>query len=159
MNPEALAPYIIFETRHWVVNHRRDARYPGYLMVSSRAACGELHELDADTLGELGNVLKRVEILLRDAYAPMKVVFYKLGFSPGFSCHFHAAPVTAALLAEVVAHPGYADDPDGNDVILFLSRVYCERALRDHEIDDQRQVIQRLKSLCGHTPGTMMPPV
>ncbi|KAF1006012.1 MAG: hypothetical protein GAK28_02920 [Luteibacter sp.] len=145
MDATALAPYVIFETRHWTVNHRRDAHYPGYLMVSSRAECGELHELDADALAELGSVLKRVEILLRNAYAPMKVVFYKLGFSPGFHCHFHAAPVTSALLAEVAAHPGYDDNPDGNDVILFLSRMYCERQLSPEEIEEQRRVMSQLR--------------
>jgi len=140
-----MTEHLIFRTGHWSVSHRRDARYPGYLMVSSHSQSADLYELNNESLAELGIVLKQVELLLRKAYTPLKVVFYKLGFSPGFSCHFHVAPVTSALLAEVAHHPGYVDDPDGNDVILFLSRVYCERELITEEQDEQQATIRRLR--------------
>lgn len=139
--------HLIFETAHWRVGHRRDSRYPGYLMVSSREQQPDLCHLTADALMELGPVLKRTEDLLRAAYNPFKVLFYKLEFSPGFSCHFHVAPVTQALLDEVAQHPRYDDDPDGNDVILFLSRVYCERELTQAESDIQTSAIANLISI------------
>jgi diadenosine tetraphosphate (Ap4A) HIT family hydrolase len=122
-------PLVIFATDHWVVSHRADARWPGYLVVSARAPRPDLSGLDDAALSELGRVLKDTELLLRRAFAPHKVIFAKLGFTPGFGCHFHAIPATGALLAEIAAHPGYADEPDGNDVMLFVSRVYCERVL------------------------------
>jgi diadenosine tetraphosphate (Ap4A) HIT family hydrolase len=122
-------PHVIFETDHWVVSHRADSRWPGYLMVCARAARPDVCDLDAEALSELGRVLGDTERLLRRALSPHKVVFAKLGFTPGFACHFHAIPVTAALLAEIASHPDYADEPDGNDAMLFVSRVYCERAL------------------------------
>jgi diadenosine tetraphosphate (Ap4A) HIT family hydrolase len=143
----AMSRLLIFETDHWRVSHRNDARYPGYLMVSSREQHADLHALSLDALKELGPVLKRAESLLRSAYRPFKVVFYKLGFSAGFSCHFHVAPVTADLLAEIARHPDYADDPDGNDAILFLSRIYCERELTATESRDMENTVERLKQL------------
>jgi diadenosine tetraphosphate (Ap4A) HIT family hydrolase len=140
-------PLVIFETEHWVVSHRADSRWPGYLIVASRARPPELCDLDDDALSALGRVLKDAETLLRRAFSPHKVIFAKLGFSPGFSCHFHAIPVTAGLLAEIAAHPGYADEPDGNDAMLFVSRVYCERALDERESSQLTATVAMLRAL------------
>lgn len=138
---------LIFSTDHWRVAHRRDARYPGYLIASSRHESSALFSLPSEALAELGPVLGRTERLLRNAYAPMKVIFYKLGFSPGFSCHFHIAPVTRDLMHEVARHPDYDSDPDGNDAILFLSRVYCERELSNREHAEQQRTVQHLRAI------------
>ncbi|MEE4375357.1 hypothetical protein V2J67_23635 [Pseudomonas alliivorans] len=137
----------IFETGHWRVSHRRDARYRGYLMVASVAPASDLGDLNEAALVKLGGVLRRTEQLLVRAYEPRKVVIYKLGFSAGFSLHFHVAPVTEALLVEVAGHPGYAAEPDGNDVILFLSREYCERALSEEERGIQAREVLRLRGM------------
>ncbi|CAM3371141.1 hypothetical protein BZK31_18515 [Pseudomonas floridensis] len=137
----------IFETKHWLVSHRRDARYSGYLMVASVAPAADLGDLNDAALAELGGVLRRTEQLLMRAYEPRKVVVYKLGFSTGFSLHFHVAPVTEALLAEVAGHPAYASEPDGNDVILFLSREYCERVLNAEETAIQAGEVVRLRGM------------
>ncbi|WP_263141648.1 HIT domain-containing protein [Pseudomonas sp. RIT-PI-AD] len=144
-----MADHLIFATAHWHVSHRRDARYPGYLIVAARAAVTELHALPADALQALGPVLQRTERLLRRVYAPRKVIVYKLGFSTGFSVHFHVAPVTEGLLADIAAHPAYADEPDGNDVILFLSREYAERPLDAEETERMRREIEKLKHAIG----------
>jgi len=138
---------LIFEADHWLVSHRRDSRYPGYLLVSSREQQAELHALSYGALLELGFVLQRAEQLLRAAYNPLKVLFYKLGFSAGCSCHFHVVPVTAELLDEVARHPQYDNDPDGNDVILLLSRIYGERELTDAELTSQAAAVEHLRSL------------
>jgi diadenosine tetraphosphate (Ap4A) HIT family hydrolase len=140
-------PLAIFETDHWVVSHRADSRWPGYLIVASRARQPELCDLDEDALSALGRVLKDTELLLRRAFSPHKVIFAKLGFSPGFACHVHAIPVTAALLAEIAAHPGYAAEPDGNDAMLFVSRVYCERALDENELLQSTATVAMLRTL------------
>jgi diadenosine tetraphosphate (Ap4A) HIT family hydrolase len=140
-----MTSYTVFEGNHWLVGHRQDSRYPGYLMVSSRESKADLSELTTDALQELGPTLKRAEQLLQSVYAPYKVIFYKLGFSSGFSCHFHVAPVTRRLLTEIKENPDFTDDPDGNDAILFLSRVYCERSLTDVELIDMRNTISQLK--------------
>ncbi|MBN3966897.1 hypothetical protein IMW75_16610 [Pseudomonas gregormendelii] len=135
----------VFNNTHWTVTHRRDARYDGYLIISSEETASGLGGLSHEALASLGPVMKAVELLLTRAYAPYKVVFYKLGFSPGFSVHFHVAPVSEALLAEISNHPGYSDNPDGNDVIIFLSREYCERSLSAYEMEKQLSAVRRLK--------------
>ena len=112
----------VFRNSHWAVTHRRDARYDGYLIMSSVQVASDLSDLSDQALSSLGLMMKTLECLLVKAYSPYKVVFYKLGFSPGFNVHFHVAPVSRALLSEIAKHPAYADEPDGNDVILYLSR-------------------------------------
>jgi diadenosine tetraphosphate (Ap4A) HIT family hydrolase len=140
-----MSAHLIFATEHWLISHRRDARYPGYLMVSSHESQSELSALSNEALQELGLVLKNVEILLHSLYSPCKVVFYKLGFSNGFNCHFHVAPITTELLFEIAAHPDYANEPDGNDAILFLSRVYCERHLTNKEEKTVALAVENLR--------------
>jgi len=143
-------PLAIFETDHWMVSHRADARWPGYLMVSARVGSPDLFDLDDAALSELGGVLRDTELLLRRAFGPCRVIFAKLGFTPGFACHVHAIPVTAALLAEIASHPGYADEPDGNDALLFVSRVYCERGLDTRQ---SRQLTATVEMLRGIRAG------
>jgi diadenosine tetraphosphate (Ap4A) HIT family hydrolase len=140
-------PCVIFETGHWVVFHRADSRWPGYLVVASRASQPDLSDLGDDALSALGGVLKDTETLLRRAISPHKVIFAKLGFSPGAACHFHAIPVTATLLAEIADPPGYAADPDGNDAMLFVSRVYCERVLDENESSRLTATVAMLRAL------------
>jgi diadenosine tetraphosphate (Ap4A) HIT family hydrolase len=140
-------PYVVFETDHWVVSHRADSRYPGYLVVTSREPQPDLHRLSAEALSGLGAVLKDTEILLRSAFSPVKVVFAKLGFSGGLACHFHAVPVSAGLLAEISAHRDYANEPDGNDAMLFVSRIYCERALDPHEMNQLTATVSTLRTI------------
>lgn len=93
--------------------------------------------------------MKTVERVLIMAYSPYKVMFYKLGFSPGFNVHFHVAPVTQDLLAAISSHPGYSANPDGNDAIVFLSRECCERPLSAHEAQKQLSAVRLLKGLFG----------
>ena len=138
----------VFDTEHWLISHRRDARYPGYLMVSSKEQAAEVSEISEAALSTLGLVLRDTERLLTKAYAPCKVVFYKLGFSRGFAVHFHVAPVTEQLVRKIQEHPAYSNEPDGNDAILFLSREYCERPLTEQELEVQAEIVTWLRSLC-----------
>ncbi len=137
----------IFETEHWRVSHRRDARYGGYLMVSSIAAASDFMDLGDSALASLGDALRQTEQLLFQAFEPVKVIVYKLGFSAGFNLHFHVVPVTHSLLAEIKKHPDYASEPDGNDTILFLSREYCERPLNTEESEAQHTTVMNLRTL------------
>lgn len=114
-------------------------------MVSSRERKADLHELNIEGLQELGLVLRDTEILLRSVYKPFKVIFAKLGFSSGFACHFHVAPVTNALLAEIASHQCHLDEPDGNDAMLYLSRIYCERELGPQERSDMMDTVSMLR--------------
>ncbi|WP_262387395.1 hypothetical protein [Pseudomonas chlororaphis] len=135
----------LLDTEHWRISYRRDARHPGSLIVASRAQASDLVDLAPPALAALGQVLALSERLLRLEYQPHKVVFYKLGFSSGFSVHFHVVAVTRELLQEIVEHPDYPDEPDGNDAILFISREYAERALTPTEQLEQTQQVERLR--------------
>lgn len=122
--------YKITETNNWIVSHRQDSQYLGYLIVSSKDSATNISELHCASLMELGKVLSEVEKLLLEVYSPIKVIVAKLGFSKGFPCHFHIIPVFNNLLREIVVHKNYTNSaPDGNDVLLFVSREYCEQPL------------------------------
>ena len=125
-------------------------------MVLSREKKPDLHNLSTDALSELGLVLRDTEAVLRSVYAPSKVIFSKLGFSAGLACHFHVVPVTEKLLAEIASHPHYAAEPDGNDTMLFVSRIYCERELASQEEDEMARtvsILRRAASLLLNTDG------
>ncbi|OLF53963.1 hypothetical protein [Pseudomonas chlororaphis] len=135
----------LLDTEHWQLSYRRDARHPGSLIVASRAPASDLAELPPPALSALGEVLALSERLLRLEYEPHKVVFYKLGFSSGFSVHFHVVAVTRELLQEIAEHPHYPNEPDGNDAILFVSREYAERTLSPAERQEQANQVARLR--------------
>ncbi len=147
--PDTHEATLIVETVHWRLGYRRDSRYPGLLTLSSQQAVSDFNTLDAASLAELGQQLGFAEKLLQRCYAPYRVVFYKLGFSAGFSLHVHIAPISHALLNEIAAHPSYSDDPDGNDAILYLSREYGERDLGPEEQQTQRIEIVRLREMAS----------
>ncbi len=139
---------MIIQTKNWVVTHRNDSRYLGYLIISSIQCANELHQLNSEALNELGNVLGDIEKLLIIAYTPYKVMIAKLGFSKGFNCHFHLIPVTKMLLSEITAHPNYtSDEPDGNDALLFVSREYCEKPLSEKQAVNIKNTVKILKKL------------
>lgn len=135
----------IFETEFWKVTHRKDSRFPGYLMASSKSKSSSISDLCTGTLTEMGSVLAKVESLLISSYHPFRVITAKMGFSAGYSCHFHIIPVTQQLLEEVIANPRYSKDPDGNDVLLFTSREYCERDLSLEEHSLQIKAVEYLR--------------
>ncbi len=70
-------------------------------------------------MSSLGLVMKTSERLLAKVIFPLQSNVLKLGVSPDFNAHFHVAPVSEDLLAEISKHPGYSDNPDGNDAIVF----------------------------------------
>lgn len=124
-----MSGFVVFKTAHWVVSHRIDSRYSGYLIVSSTEQFDELAKVGPQALNELGNILSTVEKLLIFAYSPYKVIIAKLGFSKNLSCHFHALPITDTVLQEIIQHPKYTGEPDGKDAMLFISREYYENPL------------------------------
>ncbi len=119
--------YVVYETEHWIVNHRMNSTYAGYLMIASKSEVSELSDLCPESLSSLGVVLADVERLLQRAYTPEKIIISKLGFSKGFNCHFHAVPVSKKVINEVRKRSSYMfNEPDGNDIMLFINREYCE---------------------------------
>lgn len=137
--------HTIFETDHWAVSHRRDSRYPGFLIVGSKSDVVEISGLSQQALSELGHVLAKTESLLISYFKPYRVITAKLGFSVGHSCHFHVLPASTEFLKEIESHPGYANEPDGNDALLYASREYGERDLTQKECELQNHTIKELR--------------
>jgi len=137
----------IFETTHWKVSHRQDSRYYGHLIIVSKDESPNISDLSSEALTELGGVLSRTEKLLVRYSNPYRVVTAKLGFTTGYSCHFHILPVSQFLLDEIVDHPSYSNEPDGNDALLFASREYCERTLSSSEERIQMHTVEELRNL------------
>jgi diadenosine tetraphosphate (Ap4A) HIT family hydrolase len=134
----------IFETSYWKITHREDSRYPGHLILASKNCSSEISALDTAALTELGSVMAKAEQLLISAYNPYRVITAKLGFSAGYGCHFHMLPVSRELLGEIAMHPDYTNEPDGNDVLLYVSREYCERSLTEDELKKQLETSSHL---------------
>ena len=95
-------------------------------MIASKQQASEVSELSLGALQEMGKVLSEVELAIKTVYKPYKVLMSKLGFSKGFNCHFHVVPVHEWVLNEIEEHPNYSYEPDGNDVMLYVNREYCE---------------------------------
>ncbi len=137
--------YTIFETNYWSVSYRRDSRYPDFLIIGAKGEGKEISSLTKEALAEMGSVLAKTERLFLSYFKPYRVVTAKLGFSSGFSCHFHMLQVSSEFLKEIEAHPSYTNEPDGNDALLFASREYGERALNNKEQREQFETIRKLK--------------
>jgi diadenosine tetraphosphate (Ap4A) HIT family hydrolase len=139
--------FIIFVTNHWIISHRRDSRYPGFLIVSSRDEVQDLTDLNKEALNELGSVLFQTEKLLNYVYKHYKTVIGKFGFTSGFSLHFHVLPITNEILKEIIAHGNYKQEkPDGIDAINLVCRKYCERELNDSETRSIESTVKMLKA-------------
>lgn len=138
---------ILNERKFWVVNHRLGCTYPGYLMMASKENVADIRELSAGALAEIGPLLANLEKALIQAYSVTKVVVAKHGFSPGFSCHFHIVPVHGWIMDAIAAHPAYANDPDGNDVMLYANRELCEKQEEQQALSIARKAIADIAPL------------
>ena len=136
--------FTIFETDCWTISHRRDSRYPGYLIVSAHNEVQDLTNLSKEALEGLGNALCQTEKLLNFVYKPYKTIIGKFGFTSGFSLHFHILPITNKLLKEISAYKN--TQPDGIDAIAFVCRKYCERKLSNDELETIGLTVEILKS-------------
>lgn len=48
----------VFSNTHWIVTHRRDSRYDGYLIISSEETASDLSDLSDEAMSSLGLVMK-----------------------------------------------------------------------------------------------------
>ena len=117
------------------------------MIISSKIDSEEFSTLPRESLAELGGVMAQKEKMLNNFCNPLKTVAAKLGFSPGYNCHFHMLPVTEELMKEIAGNAAYSDTPDGNDALLFASREYCERPLSATEKKNQLRTARDLRKL------------
>ena len=91
------ARFVIHETEHWLVNHRCDTSYPGYLMVGARdPEATTLSKLDPEARAELGDLLAGCAHVLETRLGAMHVYCGRYGHEPGHTVHFHVLPVSVA---------------------------------------------------------------
>ncbi|WP_455873859.1 HIT family protein [Rhizobium yanglingense] len=136
---EIPARFNILETGSWIVNHRMNSAFPGYLMVGSKTPASELSGLQASALGELGPLLAKVEDALRRVLQARRVYIGRYGHAPGYPIHFHMIPIydwvetlfwedaRYRVLEDLAEYP--AKTTDGAELTLFVWREFCERAV------------------------------
>jgi len=147
------ARFVIHETEHWLVNHRIDTVYPGYLMVGARAPdATSFASLSPEALAELGGLLAACVHALETRLGATRVYCGRYGHEPDHTVHFHVLPVYAwtveRFLADELApklrsfHASPPDaasptlsDFDGADLTLFLWRRFADPGAVSPEID------------------------
>ncbi|MDQ0133426.1 diadenosine tetraphosphate (Ap4A) HIT family hydrolase [Neorhizobium galegae] len=128
----------VFETPHWLVNHRTNSALPGYLMIGSKRFADDLFELADEALLELGPLMAKAQKVLRQNLNAERVYIGRYGHSPGHSIHFHVIPIYAWVEALFWQDERYrilntfAEGPsetatDGAELTFFVWREFCER--------------------------------
>lgn len=170
-NPPFVPPeqLVIFETKHWRVDHRCDTIYPGYLMVSAKDPKAVfLSNLSTTAQSELGPLLARTSKLLRECFGALHVYDGRYGHSPGHSVHYHVIPVYDWTVSAYLRDGRYRalqqfygpelsspEDFDGADMTLFIWRSFAEAGVEAPKIDSLTvdEVVARLRSEFGMTPS------
>ncbi|MGN8274732.1 HIT family protein [Pseudomonas sp. SMN5] len=131
--------FIIYESTHWVVNHRMDSALPGYLMLSAREMTNSLAALPAQALVELGALQARIQLAIETHLHPQRLYISRFGHDAGYSIHFHFIPIYPWIEAlfwqddryRSLQAFGSLDDTvletDGAELTLFVWREFCER--------------------------------
>jgi len=140
------AEEVVFKSEYWTIKHRSDSRYPGYLIALSNEPVLNINELSREALADMSVILARTEKLLIAAYAPYKVIIFKMGFAKGINCHFNFIPVMQTLLDEIEGQKSCTHEkPDGSDATLYVCRKYCERELSPAEYQELVLRVEMLK--------------
>jgi diadenosine tetraphosphate (Ap4A) HIT family hydrolase len=128
----------VFETPHWLVNHRANSALPGYLMIGSKRFADDLSELEDEALLELGPLMAKAQRALRQELKAERVYIGRYGHTPGHSIHFHVIPIYGWVEALFWQDERYrmlntfAEGPgetatDGAELTFFVWREFCER--------------------------------
>ncbi len=122
---------IVFETDHWIVNHRVDSILAGYLMVGAKAETNDLSRLPDAAQAELGRHLATTQRVLRELFHPPHIYFGRYGHDAGHSIHFHVIPVYTWVMEAFEAYrnrKGWsrALELDGSGLTHFIWREFCE---------------------------------
>ncbi len=158
------AETIIFETSHWLVNHRVDTTMPGYLIVGAKVGA-DWNELSTEALAELGSVLAQSVQAITDCLHPQRVYISRYGHTPGHSLHFHLIPVYDWLIEayqqderyrvlEQFYTPGSVTGLDGASLTLFIWREYAEKKGLPPDGISIVDVICQLRQTIGECPAS-----
>lgn len=86
--------FVVFESTHWRVNQRVDAKLPGYLMMSPKdSSAVSFSTIAREALTEMGRVLAKVTKAVEDQLHPKHLYVGRYGHMGGHNLHFHIIPV------------------------------------------------------------------
>ena len=86
----------IFTTDHWRLVHSFNSALEGWLVLLPRRHVVAIHDLTGEEAAELGPLLQRVSVALRDELSCEKTYVIQLAEAEGFShVHFHVVPRSA----------------------------------------------------------------
>ena len=130
----------IYETSHWLINHRLDSTLPGYLMLGSKTAARDLCQLSKGALMSLGPLLAKAQNALNTSLKPNRIYIGRYGHTPGYPIHFHLIPIYEWVeelyqndaryrVLQQFAEPSAGTNPDGAELTFFIWREFCEKSV------------------------------
>lgn len=129
--------FIIYQTKHWLVNHRVNTKLPGYLMLSSKSKVSSLAAISNEALAELGVLQANIEKALTQILQPNYIYISRYGHMAGLSLHFHVIPVSQWVEDLFWQDQRYRSlqqfgsntpetNTDGAELTLYIWREFCE---------------------------------
>jgi diadenosine tetraphosphate (Ap4A) HIT family hydrolase len=89
---------IIQEGRYWVVDHAYPTRLPGWLVLVLKRHAEALHDLSAEETAEMGDLIRRSCLVLREVTGCQKEYVSLYAEAPHFAhLHIHIVPRAADL--------------------------------------------------------------
>jgi diadenosine tetraphosphate (Ap4A) HIT family hydrolase len=88
----------IYEGRYWVVDHAYPTRLPGWLVLVLKRHAEALHDLSAEEMTEMGDLIRRSCLVLRAVTGCQKEYVSLYAEAPHFAhLHVHIIPRAADL--------------------------------------------------------------
>ncbi|AZS50367.1 HIT family protein [Entomomonas moraniae] len=131
---------IVFNSKHWVVNHRKDSKLSGYLIMQPICSSANCNSLSIEALKEMGSIIARTEGIIKKICNPQYLYISKYGHTPDTPFHFHFIPVYQWVIDLFWSDERYRElskfgDPslshltDGAELTFFIWREFCEKEL------------------------------
>lgn len=144
--------HIIYQSNNWIVNHRVDTIYPGYLIVSTTSTKSDLHEIDVLASKKLVCILSFCERFLYKKAFATKVLICKYGFTKDLPFHFHIIPIYTWVIDEIKQDAKYLeifkskDQFSGPGVSFYISKQYEQGKVRiPQDVISKAKIIKLLK--------------
>jgi diadenosine tetraphosphate (Ap4A) HIT family hydrolase len=135
--------FIVFESQHWRINQRVDAKLPGYLMMAPKDPnAASFSTIAPDALIEMGPVLAKVTRIIEDHLHPEHLYVGRYGHMSGHNLHLHIIPVydwveeafrndsryrvLKQFYTSGVYNSGKDTGFDGAEMTLFIWREFAE---------------------------------
>lgn len=129
----------IQRTEYWDVVHALDSALPGWIVVAARRHVASLDELTEDEALELGRLLRRVSIALREVTGCVKTYVMQFAEHPQHPhVHFHVVPRMADM----------PEDRRSVRVLAYLGVPEQERVPEDRMND----IAARLQEILARMP-------